>query len=159
MLSQSQVLLIDSTRGLCKADGGVISLLRKAGVPILPVLTKADLLSPEELAKSHTIVQAQLDLASKNRPVGREQHELNVGAMISSHFLAGIENLWTLLDQRVLDQRLLEQTVLEASQETRRDDRMPENDDLDSAFPSKRAAIYVERDERPEAAGENQNDV
>ena len=108
MLSQSQVLLIDSTRGLCKADGGVISLLRKAGVPILPVLTKADLLSPEELAKSHTIVQAQLDLASKNRPVGREQHELNVGAMISSHFLAGIENLWTLLDQRVLDQRVLE---------------------------------------------------
>lgn len=31
--------------------------LRQAGVPILPILTKSDLLSPEELAQSHAIVQ------------------------------------------------------------------------------------------------------
>lgn len=39
---------------------------------------------------------------ARNRPAAGEDHGLGIGAMISSHFFAGIENLWSLLDQRVL---------------------------------------------------------
>ena len=39
------VLLIDSTRGLCRADRKVLDLLGRARLPVLPVLTKVDLVS------------------------------------------------------------------------------------------------------------------
>jgi GTP-binding protein EngB required for normal cell division len=54
------LLLIDSTRGLCQADGRVLRRLRKSRVPVLPVLTKADLLDPTDLAASHAVVVEQL---------------------------------------------------------------------------------------------------
>ena len=54
------VMLIDSTRGLCAADRRVLRALGRSEVSVLPVLTKVDLLRPDELAASHAIVVDQL---------------------------------------------------------------------------------------------------
>ena len=50
-------MLIDATRGVCEQDEKVLRLLRKRGVPFLPVMTKTDLLQPELLACAHTVTR------------------------------------------------------------------------------------------------------
>ena len=114
------VLLIDSTRGLCAADVRVLRRVLKSGVPVLPgasrrpllllperagahhdaptspqvlpVLTKADLLLPEDLAASHAVVSAQLAEAA---PAGTGVRAPPL--MLSAHFLTGVANLWRVL--------------------------------------------------------------
>ena len=114
------VLLIDSTRGLCAADVRVLRRVLKSGVPVLPgasrrpllllperagahhdaptspqvlpVLTKADLLLPEDLAASHAVVSAQLAEAA---PAGTGVRA--PPPMLSAHFLTGVANLWRVL--------------------------------------------------------------
>ena len=114
------VLLIDSTRGLCAADIRVLRRVLKSGVPVLPgasrrpllllperasahhdaptspqvlpVLTKADLLLPEDLAASHAVVSAQLAEAA---PAGTGVRAPPL--MLSAHFLTGVANLWRVL--------------------------------------------------------------
>ena len=54
------LILVDCTRGLCDADRRVLRRVRDANVPVLVALTKADLLSPEDLAASHAVVAQQL---------------------------------------------------------------------------------------------------
>ena len=45
---QLAVMLVGCTRGPCAVDRQVLRHIGRAGVPLLPVLTKADLLAPEE---------------------------------------------------------------------------------------------------------------
>lgn len=79
------VVLIDSTRGMCEEDAVVLKLLTRKQVPLLPVLTKTDLLSPEQLACSHQLVAEQLsELDGKMRRL----------PMVSSLFFLGISHFW-----------------------------------------------------------------
>lgn len=55
------MLLVDCTRGLCAADRRLLKTMAAAKVSVLPVLTKTDLLAPEELACSHALIQEQLE--------------------------------------------------------------------------------------------------
>ena len=70
------LLLVDCTRGVCEADRTVLRRLRRASVPTLVALTKADLLRPAELAASHAVVRTQLEqaaAASHSRGVHRAE--------------------------------------------------------------------------------------
>ncbi|KOO32887.1 GTP binding protein [Chrysochromulina tobinii] len=62
------------------------------GFAVLPVLTKADLLLPEDLAASHAVVSAQLAEAA---PAGTGVRA--PPPMLSAHFLTGVANLWRVL--------------------------------------------------------------
>lgn len=64
---QLAVMLVGCTRGPCAVDRQVLRHIGRAGVPLLPVLTKADLLAPEDLAASHAVVSAQLRREEKAR--------------------------------------------------------------------------------------------
>jgi GTP-binding protein len=96
---QLGLLLVDSTRGLCDADGRVLRLLRKRRVPTLVALTKCDLLTPDELARSHAVVQAQVDEALQGGEggIGSDVPLL----LLSSHFYGGVERLWEELAARL----------------------------------------------------------
>ena len=59
---------------------------------VLPVLTKADLLLPEDLAASHAVVSAQLAEAA---PAGTGVRAPPL--MLSAHCLTGVANLWRVL--------------------------------------------------------------
>eukprot|EP00615_Pteridomonas_danica_P009256 CAMPEP_0114342900 /NCGR_PEP_ID=MMETSP0101-20121206/10165_1 /TAXON_ID=38822 ORGANISM="Pteridomonas danica, Strain PT" /NCGR_SAMPLE_ID=MMETSP0101 /ASSEMBLY_ACC=CAM_ASM_000211 /LENGTH=198 /DNA_ID=CAMNT_0001477277 /DNA_START=463 /DNA_END=1059 /DNA_ORIENTATION=+ len=79
-------VLVDSTRGLCKEDKELISFLMNCNTPYQIVLTKADLLSPAELARCVTLVREdvsviQTDLQSKmntNRSKRRRQNRSQI---------------------------------------------------------------------------------
>ncbi len=86
------LLLVDATRGLCTADARVLRRVLKAGVPVLSVLTKTDLLLPDDLAASHAVVRAQLAQAA---PAGTGVRAPPL--MLSAHFLTGVANMWRVL--------------------------------------------------------------
>ena len=95
------VVLIDSQRGVCAADGHLLARLHGARVPVLPVLTKADLLRRDALAQSHAVVQAQLrtirdgiDDVRELRDEGEVRSREVELAMVSSHFFMGVRELW-----------------------------------------------------------------
>ena len=62
------VLLVDATRGLCPADIRVLRRVRKSAIPVLVALTKADLLDPDDLAASHSVICSDLDALAKTFP-------------------------------------------------------------------------------------------
>lgn len=83
-------LLVDCTRGLCALDE---QLLRRAEARALPcqlVLTKADLLTPEDLARSHAVVSADL----RARAHGTVHPP---PALVSANFFQGVRQLWGLV--------------------------------------------------------------
>ena len=91
------VMLIDSTRGLCAADRRVLRALGRSGVSVLPVLTKVDLLRPDELAASHAIVVEQLAATVAAAEGVRPTAFVDLSRplpMISSLFFAGIRSFW-----------------------------------------------------------------
>ena len=112
------VLLIDCTRGLCAEDRRVLGRLSAARVPVLPVLTKADLLPPADLACSHAIVTRQLAdatappaevAADADAPQTATLHAEGAAPrplvavhrplMVSSHFYSGVRTLWRHIQQ------------------------------------------------------------
>jgi GTP-binding protein len=98
---QLGLLLIDCTRGLCDADRRVLRLLRKQQVPTLAALTKCDLLTPDELARSHAVVAAQIDEALRGGKGGGGIGSDVPLLLLSSHFYGGVERLWDELAARL----------------------------------------------------------
>ncbi len=87
------VMLLDCTRGLCDADRRVLRTLQRTRAPVLPILTKADLLSPDDLARSRAIIVAQLAGVDAS-PRGGAAAPLQQPLVVSSHFHAGIRQFW-----------------------------------------------------------------
>lgn len=83
------LLLVDATRGLCEADVRVLRRVCRANVPVMTVLTKADLLEPDDLAASHAVICAQLaDAVPRGVRVSLRP------LMLSAHFLSGVKHFW-----------------------------------------------------------------
>ena len=88
--------LVDSERGVCLEDRKVLRQVQAAGLPILPVLTKTDLLRPDDLACSHAVISAQLANVTSQHVNLTSQHvpPMAHAAMLSSHFYHGIQHFW-----------------------------------------------------------------
>lgn len=98
---QLGLLLVDSTRGLCDADRRVLRLLWKRRVPTVAALTKCDLLTPDDLARSHAVVAAQIDDALRGGGDGGGKGSDVPLLLLSSHFYGGVERLWDELAARL----------------------------------------------------------
>ena len=89
------MLLVDATRGVCHADRKVLQRLRQANVPVLACLTKADLLTPRDLAISYELTRRALS----SRP-GYAGGDL---PMSSARNAAGIQELWRRVREGALE--------------------------------------------------------
>ena len=91
------LMLVDCTRGFCAADVRVLARVRASGVPVLGVMTKGDLLSPEELAASHGIVAEQMASAAADGLGTRYPGPV----MVSAHFYTGFSRMWDVIRREV----------------------------------------------------------
>lgn len=80
-------LLVDCTRGLCDLDMKFVDHLDGMGVTCQVVLTKVDLLSQEDLARSLSLTRE--DLSQRGTRYPRP-------AMVSAHMHQGIRDVWGL---------------------------------------------------------------
>lgn len=86
-------VLVDCTRGLCQSDYSLIKFLAKNNIPWQIILTKADLLKTESLAKSILLVENDLNNNNlTNSNIFPWKHRIVVPVSASSG--AGIHNLW-----------------------------------------------------------------
>ena len=122
------VLLIDSTRGVCDADKRVIRRVRQSGIPILPLLTKTDLLTPGELAQSHAVVAQDLDEITVHHRMERSKQgpddcpriiTSHTPLMVSSHFYLGVPDLWKTLRRELKHIALREERAKEQAEISR----------------------------------------
>lgn len=88
-------VLVDCTRGLCELDWTLIRRAERRSVRCQLVLTKADLLPAQLLARSHAVVAA--DLREGSRGV---RHPMP--AMVSANFAQGVRQLWALARHHAL---------------------------------------------------------
>ena len=98
------VLLVDAVRGLCPADIRVLRRVHQSGVPVLCTLTKADLLLPNDLAASHSVVSSDLvDIARAGAtPADVYVPKLRSSPlMLSSRTFAGVQHFWKVLMREV----------------------------------------------------------
>jgi GTP-binding protein len=87
-------ILVDCTRGLCALDWRLVRRAERNVIACQVVLTKADLLSPTDLARSHAVVTADLRASSDVR------HPQP--AMVSSNFTQGVRQIWALARHHAL---------------------------------------------------------
>ena len=90
-------MLVDCTRGLCALDWRLVRRAERNAIACQVVLTKADLLSPTDLARSHAVVAADLRLRASGGGVRHPQP-----AMVSSNFTQGVRQIWALARHHAL---------------------------------------------------------
>lgn len=88
-------VLVDCTRGLCELDWTLIRRAERRAVRCQVVLTKADLLPAQLLARSHAVVSS--DLREGSRLVRHPPP-----AMVSANFVQGVRQLWALARHHAL---------------------------------------------------------
>ena len=103
-------LLIDAALGVTADDEGFLDVLERAQAPFHGVLTKADLLSPLELAQSYELVRRRV--ATRAGYAGGDL------PIVSSRNAAGVASLWERMRLGALHKR----SELEREEEDRDDD-------------------------------------
>jgi GTP-binding protein EngB required for normal cell division len=88
-------LLVDCTRGLCELDWQLIRRAERRKISCQVVLTKADLLTQDDLARSHAVVTADL---REHETIRHPQP-----TMVSANFVQGVKQLWSLARHHVLE--------------------------------------------------------
>lgn len=91
-------VLVDCSRGLCKDDKSLLAFLIKASVPWQLILTKTDILSIRDLARSIAIVEKDLaslvDVSGRRLWTRDESEGVALVLPVSSSSGAGVAALW-----------------------------------------------------------------
>ncbi|KAL1512283.1 hypothetical protein AB1Y20_005545 [Prymnesium parvum] len=127
------VLLVDATRGVCAEDERVVRFLRRSGVPLLPALTKTDLLSPDDVARAHAVVAQQLERLGLP-PV--------VMPMLSSHFYVGVLSFWRRIVNEIGRQPL---RVVQEAEPAADPSAAPRSQKVETGMVADERALYAAR--------------
>ena len=126
-------VLIDLSRGVLPEDRRFMASLDARGRPFHVVLTKADCLTPLQLAQSYTLISRELDAA------GYTQMAKGDLPMTSSQHHQGITELWARLAMGVADIHEQREEQAECEEEEPGDDEAG-NDEAGEAEAGRRAA-------------------